>query len=59
MFRNDLDTLPQRLEEARTRLVAGEIKEALEEATAVESAAVSLLDRIEQSLQGRPEPPPK
>jgi hypothetical protein len=59
MFRNDLDALPQRLEEARTRLAAGEIKEALEQATAVESAAVSLLDRIEQSLQGRPEPPPK
>ncbi len=59
MFRNDLDALPQRLEEARTRLAAGEIKAALKDATAVESDAVSLLDRIEQSLQGRPEPPPK
>ena len=59
MFRNDLEALPQQLEEARGQLAAGEINEALEGATAVESAAVSLLDRIEQSLQGRLEPPPK
>lgn len=59
MFRDDLETLPQQLEEARTQLAAGEINEALEGAMAVESAAVSLLDRIEQSLQGRPELPPK
>jgi hypothetical protein len=59
MFRNDLEALPQQLEEARRQLAAGEIKEALAGATAAESAAVSLRDRIDESLQGRVEPPPK
>jgi len=56
MFRSDLESLPQQLEKARGQLAADQINEALEGATAVESAAVSLLDRIDQSLQGRIEP---
>lgn len=56
MFGSELEDLPKRLEAARGQLAAGEINEALESATAVESAAVSLLDRIDQSLQGRAEP---
>ena len=59
MLGTDLEALPQQLDEARARLEAGDIKGALDGATAVESAAVALLDRIDQSLQGRPEPPPK
>jgi hypothetical protein len=59
MFRDDLESLPQQLEEARSQLAAGEVRSALDSATAVESAAVALLDRIEQSLQGRLELPPK
>jgi hypothetical protein len=57
MFRNDLDALPGRLEGARQSLDGGEIEKALEEATAVESAAAALLDRIEGSLQRRALPP--
>jgi len=59
MFRDDLEMLPKQLEEARSQLNAGDINAALTGATAVESAAVSLLDRIESSLQRRVEPPPK
>jgi hypothetical protein len=58
-FRADLEALPRRLEEARTRLQAGEIREALEEATGAERDAAALADRIEESLRGPAEPPPK
>jgi soluble cytochrome b562 len=59
MFRDDLEALPQQLEEARAQLAEGKIEEAQESATAVETAAASLRDRIDESLQGKIEPPPK
>lgn len=59
MFRDELEALPQQLEDARARLAEGKIKESLAGATAAESAAASLRDRIDESLQRRIELPPK